>query len=282
VATHKELAGEWAPVEAAVEAMSGRSQQPSDSTEKQQREALLKVHQRLVELGQERGTAYGAAFEAYMLHAGGRYAGGAGLSAVAAPAAALLPRSDCLQLPLQAHVNDSPGGRQQEWNACMYCYNKTCRRCPCCRLEREKGVEAAAAALLGAVVFALDAQQEAGAPAALRSMLAPAASVAAAVIGHAQQQKPARRLELSGATPPSACRCLRRCTPAAVDASESLLACAADDRRLPAPCCWSKPAFQPANPPLAPAASTGTAAAAASACRPHGCPGSPAAGMQQE
>ena len=81
---------------------------------------------------------------------------------------------------------------------------KTCRRCLCCRLEREKGAEAAAAALLGAVVFALDAQQEAGAPAALRSMLAPAASVAAAVIGHAQQQKPARRLELSGAIPAAA------------------------------------------------------------------------------
>ena len=75
MATHKDLAGEWAAVEAAVEAMSGRSQQPTDSTEKQQREALLKVHQRLVELGQQRGTAYGAAFEAYMLHAGGRYAG---------------------------------------------------------------------------------------------------------------------------------------------------------------------------------------------------------------
>ena len=84
VATHKELAGEWAPVEAAVEAMSGRSQQPSDSAEKKQREALLKVHQRLVELGQQRGTAYGAAFEAYMLHAGGRYAGGAGAGGGAA------------------------------------------------------------------------------------------------------------------------------------------------------------------------------------------------------
>ena len=53
-------------------------------------------------------------------------------------------------------------------------------------------------ALLGAVVFAIDAQQEPGAPAALRSMLAPAASVAAAVLAHAQQQKPAR-VVLSGA-----------------------------------------------------------------------------------
>jgi hypothetical protein len=53
-------------------------------------------------------------------------------------------------------------------------------------------------ALLGAVVFAIDAQQEPGAPAALRSMLAPAASVAAAVLTHTQQQKLPPRLALSG------------------------------------------------------------------------------------
>lgn len=60
------LRREWEPVEAAVVAMAGRGEQ------KQQREALLKVHQRLVELGQARGTPYATAFEAYMLHAGGR------------------------------------------------------------------------------------------------------------------------------------------------------------------------------------------------------------------
>lgn len=53
-------------------------------------------------------------------------------------------------------------------------------------------------ALLGAVVFAIDAQQEPGAPAALRSMLAPAASVAAAILGTAQLQKGPARLALSG------------------------------------------------------------------------------------
>lgn len=59
----------------------------------------------------------------------------------------------------------------------------------CCRLERQRGAEAAAAALLGAVVFALDAQQEAGAPAALRAMLGPAASVGAALVQHGARQK---------------------------------------------------------------------------------------------
>lgn len=53
-------------------------------------------------------------------------------------------------------------------------------------------------ALLGAVVFALDAQQEAGAPAALRAMLAPAASCAAAVLQAAAAAKPPPRLALSG------------------------------------------------------------------------------------
>lgn len=48
-------------------------------------------------------------------------------------------------------------------------------------------------------MFAINAQQEAGAPAALRTMLAPAASVAAAVLTHAQQRKPPTRLPLSGA-----------------------------------------------------------------------------------
>lgn len=67
------LQGEWGPVEAAVEALSGKSgQQAGEASEKQQREALLRVHQRLVELGTARGTAYAAAFEAYMLHAAGR------------------------------------------------------------------------------------------------------------------------------------------------------------------------------------------------------------------
>lgn len=62
-------------VEAAVEAMSLRL---SEHSEKQQREALLKVHTRLIELSQQRGASYATAFEAYMLHAGGRWAGGAG------------------------------------------------------------------------------------------------------------------------------------------------------------------------------------------------------------
>lgn len=65
------LAEEAGSVESAVQALSGRSQQ-GEASDKQQREALLKVHQRLVELAEERGTAYGAAFEAYMLHAGAR------------------------------------------------------------------------------------------------------------------------------------------------------------------------------------------------------------------
>lgn len=72
VATWKQLKGAWEPVEASLHAMSGRSRPGAESTEKQQREALLKVHQRLVELVQDRGTAYGSAFEAYCLHAGGR------------------------------------------------------------------------------------------------------------------------------------------------------------------------------------------------------------------
>lgn len=70
--------------------------------------------------------------------------------------------------------------------------------CPLCRLEKERGGEGAAAALLAAVAFAIDAQQEAGAPAALRAMLGPAASVAAAVVQHASSQKPPPRLSLSG------------------------------------------------------------------------------------
>ena len=53
--------------------------------------------------------------------------------------------------------------------------------------------------MLAAAVFAINAQQEPGAPAALRSMLAPAASVAAAVVSHAHTQKPPARLALSGA-----------------------------------------------------------------------------------
>lgn len=76
VAAWRELEAEWGPVEAAVDAMSGRSQ--GEQTEKAQREALLRVHQRLVDLGQERGTAYPRAFEAYMLHASGRCATGGG------------------------------------------------------------------------------------------------------------------------------------------------------------------------------------------------------------
>lgn len=48
------------------------------------------------------------------------------------------------------------------------------------------------------MAFAIDAQQEAGAPAALRAMLGPAASVAAAVVQHASGQKPPPRLSLSG------------------------------------------------------------------------------------
>lgn len=135
-ALYTALAGEAGSVESAVQALSGRSQQ-GEASDKQQRETLLRVHQRLVELAEERGTPYGAAFEAYMLHAGAR-------------------------------------------------------------LEAERGPDAAASALLGAVVFAINAQQEAGAPAALRTMLAPAASVAAAVLTHAQQRKPPTRLPLSG------------------------------------------------------------------------------------
>ena len=76
IRTYEELRGEWGPVEAAVDAMCGRSTGAGEPSEKQQREALLKVHQRLLELGQKRGTAYGAAFEAYMLHAGGRCGAG--------------------------------------------------------------------------------------------------------------------------------------------------------------------------------------------------------------
>jgi hypothetical protein len=72
VDTWQQLRGAWQPVEAAVDAMAGRSKAGAESTEKTQREALLKVHQRLVELAEERGTAYGSAFEAYMLHAGAR------------------------------------------------------------------------------------------------------------------------------------------------------------------------------------------------------------------
>lgn len=74
-ALYTALAGEAGSVESAVQALSGRSQQ-AEASDKQQRETLLKVHQRLVELAEERGTPYGAAFEAYMLHAGGRCGGG--------------------------------------------------------------------------------------------------------------------------------------------------------------------------------------------------------------
>ncbi|KAI7840530.1 hypothetical protein COHA_005686, partial [Chlorella ohadii] len=126
----QDLQGEWGPVEEAVSLLCGRG-----SGQSEQREALLKVHQRLLELGPR--AAYATAFEAYMLHAGGR-------------------------------------------------------------LEKERGGEGAAAALLAAVAFAIDAQQEAGAPAALRAMLGPAASVAAAVVQHAAGQKPPPRLSLSG------------------------------------------------------------------------------------
>lgn len=66
------------------------------------------------------------------------------------------------------------------------------------RLASERGAEAATAALLGAAIFAMDAQQEAGAPAALRAMLAPAAAVAAAVLQHAAGQKGPPRLALTG------------------------------------------------------------------------------------
>jgi hypothetical protein len=66
------------------------------------------------------------------------------------------------------------------------------------RLEQERGSEVALAALLGAIVFAIDAQQEPGAPAALRAMLAPAASVAAAILAHAQAEKAPPRLALAG------------------------------------------------------------------------------------
>lgn len=73
IATWEQLKGSWEPLAAAVDVMSGRSK-PGAAESTQQREALLKVNQRLVELSQERGTAYSAAFEAYMLHAGGRCA----------------------------------------------------------------------------------------------------------------------------------------------------------------------------------------------------------------
>jgi hypothetical protein len=70
------LKSEWQPLEAAVDAMAGKggSRAGQDGLERLQREALLKVHTRLQELEQERRTPYPAAFEAYMLHAGGRCA----------------------------------------------------------------------------------------------------------------------------------------------------------------------------------------------------------------
>lgn len=136
--TALEARGEdWSSVEAAVEALSGRSQRAGEASDNQQREALLMVNQRLLELGEARGTPYSAAFEAYMLHVGGR-------------------------------------------------------------LEKDRGTEGAAAELLAAMKYAIRAQQDVGAPAELRTMLAPAASVAAAVLTHAQQQKPPMRLALTG------------------------------------------------------------------------------------
>lgn len=67
----KELRGEWGEQEAAFLLAMSSSRQ-SEHSEKQQREALLKVHQKLVELGASRGTPYPLAFAAYMLHAGSR------------------------------------------------------------------------------------------------------------------------------------------------------------------------------------------------------------------
>lgn len=61
----QDLQGEWGAVEEAVSLLCGRG-----SGQSEQREALLKVHQRLVELGPR--APYATAFEAYMLHAGGR------------------------------------------------------------------------------------------------------------------------------------------------------------------------------------------------------------------
>jgi hypothetical protein len=206
-ATHGRLEGEWGALEAAVEAMAGRSQQAGETA---QREALLRVHQRLSELGGA-GTPYGAAFEAYMLHAGARCARGGGSRAAARgqercpgccsvqACAAVLP--DCCHgLPLHrrrlarcrhtsppsASPNASPSASP---NASPINH----------RLEEERGPDAAAAAVLAAAVFAINAQQEAGAPPALRAMLAPAASLAAAVVAHASTQKPPARLALSGA-----------------------------------------------------------------------------------
>ena len=81
--TWKELSGEWGALEAAVDAMSGR-ERSGEHSEKQQREALLRVHQKLVELGASRGTPYPLAFAAYMLHAGSR--SGAAAAAACPPA----------------------------------------------------------------------------------------------------------------------------------------------------------------------------------------------------
>ena len=66
----QDLQGEWGPVEEAVSLLCGRG-----SGQSEQREALLKVHQRLIELGPR--APYATAFEAYMLHTGGRCAAGA-------------------------------------------------------------------------------------------------------------------------------------------------------------------------------------------------------------
>lgn len=88
-ALYTALAGEAGSVESAVQALSGRSQQ-GEASDKQQRETLLRVHQRLVELAEERGTPYGAAFEAYMLHAGARCGTAAGNRGLCWPCAGCL------------------------------------------------------------------------------------------------------------------------------------------------------------------------------------------------
>ena len=83
--------------------------------------------------------------------------------------------------------------------AALHCPYHRRRRC---RLGHELGGDAAASELLGALVYAIDAQKEVGAPEALRALLAPAASssaaAAAVVTRRTAQLKPPPSRVMSG------------------------------------------------------------------------------------
>lgn len=131
-ATHERLDGEWSQLEAAVEAMAGKSQQAGETA---QREALLRVHQKLTELCGD-DTSYGDAFEAYMLHAGGRCGSGRTGGASAVPgvrlhgglqgsAAGVVPNA--LHLGLAGRGGGGSAGENGAWPRVTR--NPACRSC---------------------------------------------------------------------------------------------------------------------------------------------------------